>query len=199
MNKKFNAGMKLENVNVLGVMRSIVDSHTKHYKTDFDYDIEILKGAAVKPERINRTFLWLCRESGTWLLRERDVFIRDTSENNTFRYYAEQTTKVILAYAVEATALNGNTVSGNIYGLDYKKHYEHVRAAAVPAGSVVLSYERGQRIEPPTAYFDAYPDKVFGKFERFEFMPESPENLKMLLQNEKQNRERFKEVSLFML
>ncbi len=196
MNKELGAGMKLVNVNVLDVMRGIVNSHTKHYKTDFDYDVETLKKAVVKPGRADRTFLWLCRERGTWLLRERDVFIQGTMENSTFRHYAGQTAEAVLAYAVEAVALDGNAVRGNIYGLDYKKHCGHVGAAAVPAGSIVLCYEHGQRIEPPTAHFGACPDKVLGKFERFEFMPESPGQLKSVLIAERQRRERLKEAVL---
>lgn len=166
-------------------MQRIVDSHTKHYKTDFAYDVEILKEAVLKPALEDRTFIWLCRECGTWLLRERDVFIHGTRENNTFRFYAEQTADVILSYAVEANTTDGSTICGNIYGFDYRDYYDRVKTSAVPAGSVVLSYELGQRIQPPSAHFCIYPDEEFGKFKHYEFMPESLEHLETVLKKEK--------------
>ncbi len=196
MNKELGAGMKLVNVNVLDAMRRIVDGHTKHYRTDFGYDVETLKKAAVKPGRADRAFLWLCREHGTWLLRERDVFIQGTMENSTFRHYAGQTAEAVLAYAVEATALDGNAVRGNIYGLDYKKHCGHVGAAAVPAGRIVLCYERGQRTIEPTAHFGTCPDEALGRFMGFGFVPESPGQLESVLMAERQRRERLREAVL---
>ena len=120
------AGLKLENIDLFAVMGSIVENHVEHYKSDFDFDKEILLNAVKKESREESTYIWLCRTTGTWLLRERNVFIRDTSENNTFRFYAEQTSDNILAYVVEIKGMDGNTVVGNIYTLDYLRYYRHV-------------------------------------------------------------------------
>lgn len=191
MGRICHAGKKLLNVNILDIMQRIVDRNTKHYKTDFAYDVETIKDAVLKPDLADRTFIWLCRESGTWLLRERDVFIQGTRENNTFQFYAEQTDDVILAYVIEANTINGSTGFGDIYGLDYKDYYNRVKTSAVPAGSIVLHYERGQRIQPSSQHFGFYPDKEFGMFERYEFMPESQEQLEIVLKKEKMRRSRF--------
>ncbi len=135
----------------------------------------------------------MCRECGTWLLKEKDVFIQGTRENNTFCFYAEQTSDNILAFVVEVTALDGDTVIGNLYVLDYPEYYQHVKTAAVQAGNIIVAYEKGERILLPTAHFGAYPDYELGRFISYKFVPKSPEQLEMVLVNEKRTRNNFKE------
>ena len=67
-------GTKFMNIDILSAMKGIVDTHVKHYQSDFAYDIAALKEAALKKERAERIFVWMCRKSGTWLLKEKDVF-----------------------------------------------------------------------------------------------------------------------------
>ena len=184
---------KFVNIDILSVMKGIADTHVRHYQSDFDIDAESLKEAALKPERADRIFVWLCRECGTWLLTEKNLFIRGTHENNTFCFYAEQKYKDILCYVVEAKSLDRDTVMGNLYSLDYSEHYKHVQTAAVQAGNIVLHYERGQRTIQPSEHFNALPDSKLGKFVSFEFQPKSQEQLEIVLMNEKRSRERFKE------
>lgn len=186
-------GTKALNTDIVKVMQGIVNSHVEHYQSDFELDIEAIKEAAIKQERTERIFVWLCRSCGTWLLREKDVFIRGTRENNTFCFYKEQTKDNVLCYVVEVNSLNGDTVRGNLYAFDYPEYYQHVKTAAVSARSVVVAYEKGRRIMPPTAHFGAYPDSELGEFVSYKFVPESAEQLEMVLINEKRNRERFKE------
>ena len=186
-------GTKYMNTDILKAMQTIVDGHVKYYQSDFEHDIVTLKEAAVKAERTDRIFIWLCRPCGTWLLREKDVFIQGTHENSVFTYYAEQTRDSILAFVVEVVGADGDTVKGNIYALDYRKHYQHVCRAAVSAGSVTITYEHGQRTAPPTQHFGAYPDYELGAFVSYKFVPESPEQLEMVLTDEKRTRNRFKE------
>lgn len=146
-------GTKYMNTDILKAMQTIVDGHVKYYQSDFEHDIVTLKEAAVKAERTDRIFIWLCRPCGTWLLREKDVFIQGTHENSVFTYYAEQTRDLILAFVIEVVGADGDTVKGNIYALDYRKHYQHVCRSAVSAGSVTITYEHGQRTAPPTQHF----------------------------------------------
>lgn len=186
-------GTKYMNTDILKAMQTIVDGHVKYYQSDFEHDIVTLKEAAVKAERTDRIFIWLCRPCGTWLLREKDVFIQGTHENSVFTYYAEQTRDSILAFVVEVVGAYGEAVKGNIYALDYRKHYQHVCRSAVSAGSVTITYEHGQRTIPPTQHFGAYPDYELGAFVSYKSVPESPEQLEMVLTDEKRTRNRFKE------
>lgn len=130
---------KFENVDILKSLKAIMQTHTEHFQSDFDIDIKTLKQAAKSPNPEDKKQLWLCRPAGTWCLRERDTFIKGSREHNTFCFYAEQTSDKILAYAVELTGIEKGRVTGNLYELDYKKHYEHVKDVSVPAGDTKLS------------------------------------------------------------
>lgn len=186
-------GTKAINTDILKVMKMIVDSHLEHYQSDFELDIETLKEAVTKPERTDRIFVWLCRQQGTWLLREKDVFIQETRENNTLCFYKEQTRENVICFVIEANSLENDIVRGNLYAFNYPEYYQHVKSAAVSAGNIVVDYEKGRRILPPTAHFGAYPDYELGKFVSFKVIPESAEQLEAVLLNEKKRREGMKE------
>ena len=62
--------VKFECVDIIDIMGRVLDVHTEHYRSDFDIDKKILWSASAKEERQDRTYVWMCRKSGTWLLRE---------------------------------------------------------------------------------------------------------------------------------
>ena len=62
-------------------------------------------------------------------------------------------------------------IKGNLYELDYSKHYERVKEKELPADTVKLIYEHGERVQEAGRYFDGTPDPQLGKFERFEAVP----------------------------
>lgn len=158
------------------------------------YNVKKEGGAekAASPNKEDKTLLWLSRPSGTYCFRERDVFISDTAPNNTWRFYKEQTRDHILAYAVELTGVQDGKIKGNLYELDYEKHYERVKNDTLAAGTVTLVYEHGTREQPADRHFDGYPDPQLGKFERFEVQPKDPEALQSLLREEKESRDKLK-------
>ena len=95
----------------------------------------------------------------------------------------------ILAYAIELTGKEHGKIKGNLYELDYSRHYERVKEKGLPADTVKLIYERGEQMIPAGQYFNGSPDPQFGKFERFEAIPNDPDALKWLLREEHRNRE----------
>ena len=133
--------------------------------------------------------MWFCRPSGTHCFRERDVFLKDTAPHNTWRFYMEQTSDRVLAYAIELTGKERGKIKGNLYELDYSKHYERVKEKELPADTVKLIYEHGERVQEAGRYFDGTPDPQLGKFERFEAVPNDPDALQSLLQEERRSRE----------
>lgn len=181
---------KFENVDVTASLEAIMKQNTGFYQSDFDIDKQIIAEKAASPRKEDKTLLWFCRPSGTHCFRERDVFIRDTAPNNTWRFYKEQTSDPILAYAVELTGVKDGKITGNLYELDYEKQYERVKDNTVDAGTVTLVYEHGTREQPADQHFDGYPDPQLGKFERFEIQPKDPEALQSLLREEKHSRDR---------
>lgn len=181
---------KFEDVDVTASLEAIMKQNTGFYQSDFDIDKQIIAEKAASQNPADKTLLWFCRPSGTHCFRERDVFIKDTAPNNTWRFYKEQTRDPVLAYAVELTGVRDGKIKGNLYELDYEKHYERIKDNTVDAGTVTLVYEQGTREQPAGQYFDGYPDPQLGKFEYFEVQPKDPEALQSLLREEKHSRDR---------
>lgn len=183
INKK---NIKFEGVNLFEIMGGIVEAHVRAYREDFDTDKEMLQAAAKGP---SRGFLWLARHMGTWLLDERNVFLKATRESNTFRFYQEQTREPIILFAVEVIGLDGDAVIGNLYLLDYRSHYRHVLAESQEA-SAVMHYEDGNRIIPAED-ITLYDDAEFGKLLNWDYLAESENDLSALLWKERQHRASF--------
>jgi len=63
-------------VDVQECLQRIVDVNTLYYKSDFEYDIQALKDAAIN--QLNKNFLWLSRESGTYISHHLKTMIYKT-------------------------------------------------------------------------------------------------------------------------
>lgn len=183
---------KFENVDIIASLDAIMRQNTAFYQSDFEIDKEIIQKAAASPAAEDKRILWLSRPSGTYCFRERDVFLKDTRQHNTWRFYGEQTRDHILAYAVTITGTEDGKIKGNLYELDYPQHFKHVAEQALPADTVTLHYEHGSRTQPATQRFDGYPNPHFGEFVRAEAQPNDPDALRFLLQQEQHERERLK-------
>ena len=179
---------KFENVDVLSSLEAIKRTNTGFFQNDFDIDKRIITKAAGQPAAEDKTLLWLSRPSGTHCFRERDVFLKNTAAHNTWRFHKEQSHDRILAYAVELTGIEDGKIKGNLYELDYTKHYERVKEQALAADIHTLIYENGSREQPANYVIHGTPDPQLGKFERFEAKPNDPEALRDLLQQEKRSR-----------
>lgn len=179
---------KFENVDVIASLEAIMKQNTAFYQSDFDIDKQILQKAAGSPIPEDRRLLWFSRPSGTCCFRERDVFLKDTRQHNTWRFYGEQTRDTILAYAVELTGREQGKIKGNLYELDYPQHFREVIEKSIPADNYTLIYEHGELTKPAGQYFDGDTDPQLGKFIRFEAQPNNPEALKILLGEQKKNR-----------
>ena len=179
---------KFENVDVIAALSEIMRQNTAFYQSDFDIDKGIIQQAIASDQAVDKTLLWMSRPSGTYCFRERDVFLKDTRQHNTWRFYGEQTRDKILAYAVELTGTKDGTIRGNLYELDYQQHYRHVIDAALPVSVNRLFYERGSRDIPAEQFFDGSPDRVLGDFQRYEAQPHDTAVLQEALQQEQRGR-----------
>ena len=187
--KKLN---RFEQVDVIASLDAIMRQNTAFFQSDFDIDKEILQEAAARSAAEDKKLLWLSRPSGTYCFRERDVFLKDTRQHNTWKYYGEQTNDTVLAYAVELTGKENGKLMGNLYELDYPQHFRRVAENSVPADNCTLIYEHGERSIPAGQYFDGNPDPQLGKFERFEAQPNDPEALRGVLMEEQRSREKLR-------
>ena len=180
---------KFENVDVIASLEAVMKQNTAFYQSDFHIDRRILREAADRSGDTDRRLLWFSRPSGTCCFRERDVFLKDTRQHNTWRFYGEQTRDTVLAYLVELTGTERGKIKGNLYELDYPQHFREVAEKSIPADNYTLIYEHGERDIPAGQYFDGSPDPQLGKFERFEAQPNDPEALKDLLREQHKSRQ----------
>lgn len=181
--------VQFENVDVFASLDAILNQNVAFYRNDLDIDKEIIARAADSSNQDDKTLLWLCRPSGTYCFRERDVFLKDTSAYNTWLFYKEQfPNDRILAYAIELTGKENEKIIGNLYELDYGKHYQRVKDKACAADKNKLVYERGEQLIPAEQPFDDEDHPLFGKFLRSEAYPNDPDALQFLLEKEKRSR-----------
>lgn len=180
---------KFEDVDVIDSLRRIMNVNTKHYKSDFVYDAEKIRAAAVGDKSEDNTLLFMSRENGTYCFRERDVFIRGSSQHNTWRHYGEQNKDNILAYAVKITGIVDGVIKGNLYELDYQKHYRHVIGASVRADNEAGIYDHGQRVQPKGKDFPKR-DAYYGELKTICLVPNRPDELKYILDKEHRQYER---------
>ena len=135
----------------------------------------------------------MCRTLGTWLLPERDVLLRGTSENNIFTFYMEQTNDPILVFAIRVMGVRGGYIIGDIYPLDYTAYYDHVCAVAVGAETILLQYERGTRIKRVDDVTTSHPDREYGRCLSIRYQPHQKKVLDWLLQREWEERRGIRE------
>jgi hypothetical protein len=140
--------MKYENVDIVKFLGDIVDTNTESYKSDFQYDLDIFKNAALYPNGINNYLVWLSRRHGTECFTEWDIYLRESHAHTAWMYYATEQSS-ILAYALEIKGIMQGVIIGDIHELDYIKHVEHVKAKSRSVATVYIAYDTDVFIRVP--------------------------------------------------
>ena len=192
--------VKATNVDLFKELGLLVDKYTDHYKTDLDIDKKTLIDAVSnKSNPAAQPMIWLCRASGTWLYPESEVFIQNSSANTTICYYAEKECgEVRAARIVEPQEQIGDTVYGNIYEVDYLTFVDKVKREAVPAKYDHFEFEDSFVYdaafnEKGYAVFPRYLTDEHGKVVYHKTIPSDPERHTDLINQNKQEREKYKE------
>lgn len=183
-------GTRFEGVDILDFLGRIVELHTQHYQEDFDMDKELIPKLALSGEPEDRRLLWMSRPCGTYTLREREVYLRESNENKVWMFYHEQTHDPILAYALTLDGLQDGKVIGNIYPLDYPSHVERVKLLTCPIEKVSVLFEDGTNVIIPYQNRRRFLNELIpthGNPKVMTDLPESERELAMILK-----RERFK-------
>ncbi len=184
--------MKYENIDLIATLEAIMKSRTEHFTTDFEIDKTMIQIAEKSENPEDKCMFWFCRKNGTHCLREREVFIEDSRENNTFKYYVEQSSEKITPYLIVVTGEEVGKVIGNLYPLDYQKEYEEIKKNQVVSDRISLNYEHGTKELPRSQFFGAYPDPVLGKFIGYELKVKDPVKLEAVRRDFKSRMERMK-------
>ncbi len=162
-------------IDVLAFLSSVVQENTAFYRSDFGYDISTLRNAAMETDMADRSFYWMSRRSGTWCLKEREVYLRNTAAFSIWTHYADAADP-IRAYRVVITGRRNETVIGDVYELDYGQQVQRVMRDALPVHLVTLSFADGSIM---TMLYDEYNrDKKaltarHGKIQDIAWFPES--------------------------
>lgn len=106
------------NVDLVEALRNIVKLKVDSYQFDVIKDIVDLN----KPY-INDYFCFMTRNSGTWLFGQKEVYIKDSQANTTWKHYKDSD---VTTYAIEITLRDNDKIRGNIYEVDYHKTLEDV-------------------------------------------------------------------------
>ncbi len=183
---------KFANVDIIDALAAVVERNTKHYKTDFEYDKEMFISAAKSKEPDDKNMLWLSRESGTQCVQEREAFIAGSEAHCSWTYY--QGRRNIAAFAVEIAGMEGGRPVGTLYELDFDRHAERVKRAAL----LTLTFEGGDVKRFPHCKVNGRWSSLqnqYGKLEdrRYEVADEAA--LQALLQRERGERSKYPERS----
>lgn len=186
--------LKFENVDVEQCLRSVMERNTKHYQSDFEYDVGSMERIAQTKHPERTPLFWMSRPSGTWCFRERDVFIRDSDAFYTWQFYKD-TRDTILAYTVEITGMEGDAIKGNLYTQDYRAMAEYIEKNAFPAATARVLFE-GHLAPMKFTYEDYQANRLtlqakHGKEIKLWLEPADSAALDTLLQNVRRSRQNF--------
>ena len=129
------------NVDVLETLQKIMEHNTDYYQSDFQYDVTKLREAAAD-RNAERRFFWMSRGSGTWCFAEPEVYIRNTSQHNTWNYYgAGNKSEHVKTFWIELKGMRDEKIMGDIVELDYQKHLDYLCTHAFEPSAVEMVFK----------------------------------------------------------
>lgn len=128
----------LINVDLLEALRSIVKLKVDHYQSDIAYDI-----LALNNSKENDYFCIMASEAGTWLFKQKQVYMKDTQANITWKSYEDRD---VSSYAVEITHKEEGKILGNIYEIDYQKILEDIKVNEKEVEKIEVNFTNDNKV-----------------------------------------------------
>ena len=128
-----------ESIDILAFLEQVMLENTRSYQSDFQYDIARLRDAALESDPERRTVYWMSRPAGTWLVTERDAFLRGSNGYTIWTHYAGEP-KGIRAYRVAVTGGSRERPLGTVRKLNYAQQVKRVEARALPTVRLELFF-----------------------------------------------------------
>ena len=141
-----------KNIDIIARLGQIVQENTTAYRSDFDYDVDILKKAAKAPRAEDRSFCWMSRPCGTWCVNEREVFLQGTTAHSVWTHY-DRENEGFKAFRVVVHGMKDGRVMGDLYPLNYVEHRRRVEAEALPVIRISGQYADGTDFQIPFSEF----------------------------------------------
>ena len=186
---------KYTDIDLFPELRKMVDKNTQHYKSDFDIDMDIIRKYAISAEPLDKPLLWISRPSGTHCLRESEVFIKGTHEHSAFCFYAEQTQDKVLACVIVPKRIEGDSVIGDLFEINYREHAALVANKSVEPEAMKFDFEDGTSY---TGSFRKAYDVALSRIEtsgqvvHTQTLPKDVEAHASILSDEKNKREKMR-------
>ena len=181
-----------ENIDILAFLEKVMLKNTHSYQSDFQYDIARLRDAALESDPERRTFYWMSRPAGTWLVTERDAFLRGSNGHTIWTHYTYEAPK-IQAYRIFVTGGTGGEPVGTVRRLDYPKQVRRVMANAIPAVRMELTFLSGEVRE---IALEDYPKerewlfREYGMAKRVRYCPREEADMRLVLAIEQRRQKR---------
>lgn len=175
-----------KNVDILAFLEKVMRRNTQHYQSDFQYDAEQITAAAQDQNMEERAFYWMSRPSGTWCVKEREVFIQE-SESHTIWTNYEGDADHIKAYRVVVSGHCEGVPVGDVFPINYKEQVQRVKKTAVHAVAVALTFESGQSMTLPYEQVSGHFAGIisqYGNIQHIHYLPESEAELSSIISAE---------------
>lgn len=122
-------------------LSEITRENTKSHRDDLRYDLDKLYVSAREPNLEDRVFYWMSRPHGTWCVKERDVFLRESYAHHIWTHYGEDAAQ-IRAYRIVVTGAEKNDTRtyGEVYPINYAEQLPRIQKAALPVKQVKIHF-----------------------------------------------------------
>lgn len=173
-------------IDLIPFLARVMEENTKAYRSDFSYDVETLTKSVQEANMEDRVFYWMSRPTGTWCVKEREVFLRGTSAHTIWTYYANEPDE-IKAYRVTVTGRENGRIVGRVIPLNYQEQVQRVQNHALPAATMTIQYESGHTVTVP---YQENPQQIaailpgHGGIRRIRYAPESEAELARVIMEE---------------
>lgn len=141
----------------------------------FCYDVRTITNALQENDMENRVFYWMICTTGTWCVKERDVFLRESEGHAIWTHY-ESVADGIRAFRIVVTGLRNGIVVGDVYPLNYKEQVQRIKKAALPIATVEITYPSGYTARMTFAELEKCRGNLYDRYGRPQRIRYAPEN-----------------------
>lgn len=147
----------MDKLNVL--MRDIVEKEVKHYQSDIEIDFKIIEHDNKDYKNKPISYIWFTRESGTVMMREDFITVKNSADNIFFNYWVDSAAN---AYRIKLDKICPKNMYGTIEKINLKKYYKEVKEKEKEKEKILCKIELqdGKIIEKEYDFEDGYFNKI---------------------------------------
>ena len=141
------------------LMKDIIDKEVKHYQSDINLDLEIMKLDSKDYKNRQISYIWFTRECGTVMMREDFITVKNSSDNIFFNYWVDS---AVNAYRIKLNKVCPKNIYGTIEKINLKKYYKEVKEKEKEKEKILCKIELqdGKIIEKEYDFEDGYFNKI---------------------------------------